>query len=334
MITGHILVQSGITLTIGAGDRLLFDGPYYLKIEGTLRVEGTADRRVVFTSRKSMPAVGDWIGIHVLGSSASSISYSIIEYAGGTSATLVGSLYLKNGAHVVDNITLRKNNAYPLIISDGDNVFQNSTVTDNQVPFGESVVTLEGNLGTTNFISNVVTLNRGSQIIKIAKSGQRHLFRNNRLERNTAIEGGILYLQGTSVEITSNSFVSNTSSLRLGSSVINVQSEAISTTISCNTFVGNQVSGNPPQDSATIYVSYDNQLVVSQNNFYPGMGYYEVSVGPFASTDIDATNNYWGTTNQSDIASLIYDFYDDFNLGKVNFTPFLVVASACAPQSG
>jgi hypothetical protein len=39
--------------------------------------------------------------------------------------------------------------------------------------------------------------------------------------------------------------------------------------------------------------------------------------------NIDATNNWWGTTDTEAIAQTIYDYYDDFYLGKVNFTPFL-----------
>jgi hypothetical protein len=36
--------------------------------------------------------------------------------------------------------------------------------------------------------------------------------------------------------------------------------------------------------------------------------------------DISAPNNYWGTTNSVNIGDLIYDYYDDINLGEVLFT--------------
>lgn len=35
------------------------------------------------------------------------------------------------------------------------------------------------------------------------------------------------------------------------------------------------------------------------------------------------SNNYWGTTNEEEIDASIYDFYDDFDLGKVQYEPFL-----------
>lgn len=37
---------------------------------------------------------------------------------------------------------------------------------------------------------------------------------------------------------------------------------------------------------------------------------------------IDATNNYWGTTDESAIAGLIYDYADNIEFGTVSFTPY------------
>jgi len=41
------------------------------------------------------------------------------------------------------------------------------------------------------------------------------------------------------------------------------------------------------------------------------------------SQNIDAANNWWGTTNASAIDELIHDNDEDFNLGEVTYTPFL-----------
>ncbi len=38
---------------------------------------------------------------------------------------------------------------------------------------------------------------------------------------------------------------------------------------------------------------------------------------------MNATYNWWGTTNVQSINQKIYDNTDDFNLGKVTFEPFL-----------
>ena len=43
-------------------------------------------------------------------------------------------------------------------------------------------------------------------------------------------------------------------------------------------------------------------------------------------SNIDATNNYWGTTDTSIIDSKIFDYYDDITLGKVNYHPITTSA--------
>jgi parallel beta-helix repeat protein len=50
---------------------------------------------------------------------------------------------------------------------------------------------------------------------------------------------------------------------------------------------------------------------------------YNLRMKPGVQVDIAASNNWWGTTDIATIDEKIYDYNDDFNLGKVNYTPFL-----------
>jgi parallel beta-helix repeat protein len=43
------------------------------------------------------------------------------------------------------------------------------------------------------------------------------------------------------------------------------------------------------------------------------------------ASNIDATYNWWGTTDVQAINQTIYDFKDDFTVGTVNFVPFLTL---------
>jgi hypothetical protein len=53
----------------------------------------------------------------------------------------------------------------------------------------------------------------------------------------------------------------------------------------------------------------------------------------YQTTDtVNVTNNWWGTTDQSAISNSFYDYYKDFNLGKVNFVPFLTSPNSNAPS--
>ena len=48
---------------------------------------------------------------------------------------------------------------------------------------------------------------------------------------------------------------------------------------------------------------------------------------------IDAENNYWGTSTESEIQAAIYDYTDDFELGEVDYTPFSTSLNTDAPIS-
>jgi len=42
-----------------------------------------------------------------------------------------------------------------------------------------------------------------------------------------------------------------------------------------------------------------------------------------SDNEVDASYNWWGTTNETLIQESIYDYYDDFNLGKVTYKPYI-----------
>lgn len=67
---------------------------------------------------------------------------------------------------------------------------------------------------------------------------------------------------------------------------------------------------------------------IINNNIYENNESIKLSL--FASRDVNATNNWWGTTDKTVIDQKIYDFYDDFNLGKVNYVPFLTAPNPYA----
>ncbi len=62
---------------------------------------------------------------------------------------------------------------------------------------------------------------------------------------------------------------------------------------------------------------------IAYNNIYDNNAYIQLS-WPTAN-DVNATNNWWGTTDTTKIDAGIHDFYDDFDLGKVNYIPILTV---------
>lgn len=338
VMTGNTLVSSGVTLSIPAGVRLLFDGVYYLKVDGTLAVQGTQSRRVVFTSRRSNPAPGDWVGVHLMGSSGSTMSFATIEYAGATVGITGGALHLTNGPHAVDNSVLRQNQRYVLVLGDGDNTVRDSLLTENQV-YAE-MVSVEGSVGTTRIISNTVTDNSAVAAIVFTKNGgtqPRQILQGNFFGGNSAASNGLVYVESANADVIGNAFLNNVS--RGGgsstSAIVQVASTTISTTIACNLFSSNRTVEAGLPSVVLIGGNNSGRVTVNRNSLIANLGNYDIGVraGDANPPPLDATNNYWGTNDASEIAERIYDYRDDFYLPEVVFTPYLDSPPECVPTA-
>ena len=64
VVTGNILVSTGMTLTVEPGVVVKFSGAYSLQINGALIAQGTAANKITFTSNQNSPAAGDWQNIY------------------------------------------------------------------------------------------------------------------------------------------------------------------------------------------------------------------------------------------------------------------------------
>ena len=81
-----------------------------------------------------------------------------------------------------------------------------------------------------------------------------------------------------------------------------------------------------------IDVKYGSGHVFNNNNLInpSSSGYFLKNQ---TANSIDAENNYWGTATESEIQATIYDYSDDFELGQVDYTPFLTSLNIDAPIS-
>jgi outer membrane protein assembly factor BamB len=80
-----------------------------------------------------------------------------------------------------------------------------------------------------------------------------------------------------------------------------------------------------------IKFDYDTELSVHYNNIYKNSYYDMLNTEEIYETDVNATYNWWGTTNSSLIDEHIYDFYDNYNFGEVIYKPFLTEFYTNAP---
>lgn len=86
-------------------------------------------------------------------------------------------------------------------------------------------------------------------------------------------------------------------------------------TVISNTFIGNSVGSLIQVDDASSTYNWNNLV----NNW----SVYDLRRNPAIQEDVDARHNFWGTTDEAYIQERIFDYYDDFEPGKVLFSPVL-----------
>jgi PKD repeat protein len=181
IVTGNVLVDSGVTLTIQPGVIVKFNNGLSLVIEGELIAQGTVSDSIVFTSNTldsagawgyiyfdptSVPASyqGNLSGAYVSGSI---LEYCVVKYAGGASVSHKGALRFDNASPFVNRCTVTNNsvtgiNAYNL--SDTLKITNSIVSYNTSAPPYAGGVVIEGNLSSDiSLVSgNIITHNYGT----------------------------------------------------------------------------------------------------------------------------------------------------------------------------
>jgi len=83
LFTSDVEVYASSTLIIEPGTKIMFEpGFTELTVNGILKAVGTEEEKIIFTSFKDDPGVGDWYKIHFSNSNNSELEHVIVEYAG------------------------------------------------------------------------------------------------------------------------------------------------------------------------------------------------------------------------------------------------------------
>jgi len=124
------------------------------------------------------------------------------------------------------------------------------------------------------------------------------------VERNLFERNGIgLRFTGGPVTIRGNRFAANGTAVRYWES---------SPELTANRFEGNATGVFIREGSA--------RSVVTGNNFISSADYH-IKLGESQSADVDARDNWWGTTRREEIERLIFDHEDAGYLGRVRYEP-------------
>ncbi len=149
-ISGVISVKRGVTLTIRPGTIVKFKrldrdhndiGDGEILIEGRLVAQGTADKKIVFTSAEEKPSVNDWSYVQFLASDPGNIIENCrFEYA------FAGVMVHYAEVRISD--TLFRNNNRGLHFNTADLNVEHCTFTDNRI--GIRFMRFEGDVRITN----------------------------------------------------------------------------------------------------------------------------------------------------------------------------------------
>ncbi len=105
----------------------------------------------------------------------------------------------------------------------------------------------------------------------------------------------------------------------------------ISSNVTAIYAAGNTIIQNNTLYNTGIGITLSNAAspIISGNNIDNSSQYSLKLIG--TSSNIEASNNWWGTTDTQKITQSIYDQKYDFNLGEVNITPILTAPNPQAP---
>jgi len=365
-LTGNTLVYQGVTLTIEPGVTVNL-GSYYIEVNGTLSAMGTPPDKITFNGGQitftsssngwseqtdsgclienanidqtsiisSNPLKIDSSNINGEITAVSSIiSNSIIT------GTITGSNLIISNNNVEGDITTQVNSAIGSFNNESSVISNNvvtgsinvgyfnlatsgdtSSVFNNTVTGSISAVSGEG---APEIYNNAVSGNGNGPGIEC--SGYGSVFNNFIYSCQDGI--GLYTPRGFGGNLPCNATVENNLVVDNTRGIDIELTSTFGPSAICPTILSNSISGN----SVGIYLSetdYTATPTIQNNNLQNNSNYnFDLS----APNNVDATNNWWGTTNQSAISNTIYDYNQDFTLGQVTFTPFLTAPSPQAPN--
>lgn len=312
-LTGPTAVGEGVTLTIEAGATVNLND-YYIEVNGTLRAKGTSTDKIRINGVSGDPPMGVALVPFTYGIRFTTVSEVYNEHTGSgciiENAIIASTTISARGSKISNNVI----NGF--IGAGGSAIISNNVITGKVTATDTAVVSsnnikgeIELRWDSPSILDNIITGHGGTGIS--VESTDNALISNNTI---SGCNIGI-YLGGL-VTIEKNLIINNDNGISIYSGVY----YGGSVTIRDNTISKNYIGIK--------YIVYVN-CSISYNNFQNN----SYNLYSDISEDIDAINNWWGTTDTQVIKQSIYDAEDDFNLGTVNFIPFLTELNPDSPQT-
>lgn len=263
-----------------------------------------------------------------------------------------GGIYIYNGAQAtILNNSINRNTAEAqygggnsgggIGIHSATATISNNNITNNiisgdggGISVYSSTVTISNNIISNNKLSSGgFSYGGGGGIIVFFYSSATII--NNFISENTALYskydgdphvGGGIYIYYATAIINNNSIVRNSA---LNASAV-YYSYGDNQDFKYNTISGNIATGSSP--TYTGYIS--SHPLFNNNNIFNNIATYELwNANAQGSPNMNAMNNWWGTTSDSAIQAKIYDWFDDSSKGIVDYSPYLSTPDITGPIS-
>lgn len=304
-LTGTVRVASGVTLTIEPGVTVNL-GNYFFDVNGTLIAKGDSNDKIVFANNRQFGGTEIIFSQFSTSWNEQTGQGCIIENAVFKSTILFiqGSPKIANCE--IDNAILISGgspiitNSKIILNGTGIDVFSGSPTLSNNVISGNNFGM--GIYGSGSVVISKNTISNFECAIK-AYAGSFQITENT----ITQCKNGIAVSIETTATIQRNLLNNNTENGIMGGRA----------NIDSNTITNNRIGINNPIAGT----------IIRNNNILGN------TVNSITATvdDVDARNNYWGTTDIAAINSTIYDKKVDSTLGTVLFVPILNTSNPSAP---
>lgn len=311
MLANTLLDESGI-LDVPKGVTLRFAPGVYLQVDGTLIVAGTDEDPVLFTSHGS----GYWGGLRVTAASANktAIEYLILEYADSFNVGKA-ALHIEGAQPTLEEIVLR-HNRFPLLLGAGAGM--SATFRGGRIEQNLNGVYLT--FGTNILENTLISFNSSPQHFGVVNACEGNEIRNNTFSNNydLAIQLIGCSQQGTTI-VEGNDIYNNAGAIAHSSSRSNYSAVISENQIETNSEVSTWPTAWSNTQAAVVVGC---NISLTGNNLVGNNTTYAIRVVDGSACDIQAIDNWWGTASAPMIQTMIYDYFDDFELGKVIYEPF------------
>ena len=284
-LTANVTIIRGAQLTIEPGVVVNFND-CAIQVDGTLCTRGSSNANITFNGGQIIfsPSSEDWNGQTSSGSIIQRAVFNKCEVRINSASPKVDSNLFSDAWEGPNQIT----------INGGSPIISNNVMTNNAHEY------MYGYIGGTGIkIKNAENVTIIGNTIGDAMAG---IFVDPVIE-------GFTFSSLSGTIIIENNIIKNNhqSGISLGA--------PITLTIKGNTITENYIGIDVG--------AFSDNSVLTNNNIYDNTN-MSIRIKPSSwSTDVNATNNWWGTTDTAAISQLIHDSQDDASLGTVTFNPIL-----------